>query len=343
MHKFLSKKGDVMATIKDVAQTAGVSVGTVSRYLNGAVIKEKNKQRIDNAIMELDYKLNPIGRCLKTNKSKTIGVLIYDLTDIYATTIVKSIEQTLFEYGYNIIVCDYCLDNSLEREKAKLLMDRMIDGLIVFPFSHEGTYIQEVQKRGLPVVVVDWVLKDIPCDSVLIDNTNATYLAIEQFIMSNHKHIALINGSPDNYSALERLTGYKKALSKYGLKIDDRYMKIKGFDISTSYESFKDLMTLEEPPTAILACNRTTTLGLLRGIKELGLSIPDDLSIIGFDDLGLYDIVPHPLSIITQPMMLIGQEVSKVMLRRLEGNFNDFPSLTRLETQFTHKGSIKAL
>ncbi len=332
-----------MATIKDVAKEAGVSVGTVSRFLNGAEIKERNKQNITHAIEKLKYKVNPIARCLKTNKTHTIGVLIYDLTSLYATTIVKSIEQKMFEYGYNIFVCDYWNNPELEYKKAKLLIEKMVDGLIVFPSSTSANYLHSIQQSGIPVVVVDWGVPGFECDHVLIDNVNAIYDAVERLFKQNHKKIGLINGTKSNYIAKERLEGYKRVHQDYNMLLNQKLIKMNGFDKMSGYKSFLDLFYMDDPPTAIIACNYDTTLGMIKAINERHLSIPEDISVMGFDNLGLSDVVQQPLSIIVQPTKEIGSRVASLMLKRLKKDFDNFPTTLRLKTHFIEEPSIKKL
>lgn len=329
-----------MATIKDVAREAGVSVGTVSRFLNGVDIKEKNKKGITHAINKLNYRVNPIARGLKTNKTHTIGVLIYDLTSTYATTIVKSIEQKLFDYGYNIFVCDYWNNPELEIKKANLLIEKMVDGLIVFPCSYNVDYLHAIQESGIPVVMVNWGLNDFKCDHVLIDNINATYQAVEMLINHNHRRIGIINGPEDHYIANERLKGYKRVHKDYNIPLEHDLIKMKQFDREIAYDAFIQLMDLKIPPTAIIACNYDTTLGMIKGLNERKIHIPEELSVIGFDNLGLSDVVQQPLSIIVQPTEDIGKEVATLMLNRLKGNYDNFPSTLRLKTSFIVKNSI---
>lgn len=329
-----------MATIKDVAREAGVSIGTVSRFLNGADIKEKNKIAINKAIKLLNYKVNPIARCLKTSKTNTIGVLIYDLTSVYATTIVKSIEQKLFEYGYNIFVCDYWNNTELEVKKANLLIEKMVDGLIVFPCSSNTDYLQNIQASGIPIVLVDWVVDDFKCDYVLIDNINATYNAVEMLIHNNHRRIGIINGPEDNYIANERLRGYRRVHQDYSVPLDNNLIKMLGFGKKDGYRSFQKLMDMANPPTAIIACNYDTTIGMIKAINEREIHIPEQLSLIGFDNLGLSDVFHQPLSTIVQPTKEIGSRVGELMLKRIKGNYDNFPSTHRLKTNFIAKDSI---
>jgi len=332
-----------LSTIKDVAREAEVSVGTVSHYLNGMEVKERNKVKIDLAIAKLSFKINPIAKGLRTSKTKTVGVIIPSLTDIYSTMIVGSIEQKLYEYGYNIFTCDSRGIIELEEHKARLLTEKMVDGLIIYPCSEEIGYIKELQGMGIPVVTVDTALKGMQCDQVLTDNIHATYSAVEWLIANNHRRIGIINGKEKSFTARERLKGYKRVLEDYTIEINESYVKMKGFDEKSGYDSLTELMSLAEPPTAVIACNYYTTIGMSKAIYDLNIQVPNQLSVIGFDNIGLSELIRPPLSIIVQPMEELGKCAAEMLLKRIDNDYEGFPSVQRLKTDFVIRKSTKAL
>jgi LacI family transcriptional regulator len=244
-----------MATIKDVAREAGVAVGTVSRYLNGAEIKEANRKKIDDAVHRLHFRLNPIARGLKTSRTNTIGVIIPDLSDPYSTTIVRSIEQKLYECGYNMFTCDSWGNPELERQKVELLMQQRVDGLILYPCAEDISYMEQYNDRDIPVVTVDIRVKGFACDQVVTDNINATYQAVEWLIANNHKRIAIICGKDDYFTSAERLKGYTRVLEDYSIPVESDLVKDLGYDEPSGHEAMVQLMKLANPPTAVIACN----------------------------------------------------------------------------------------
>ena len=332
-----------MATIKDVAKLANVAVGTVSRYLNGAEIKEINKIRIDEAIKVLDFKPNQIARTLKTNKTQTIGVVIPGLSDIYSTTIVKSIEEELYNKGYNIFVCDSMGNVDLEKEKVSILLDKMVDGLIIYPCKEDISYLNEYKEKKVPIITLDIKVKGFQCDQVLTDNINATYTVTEWLINNNHKKIGIITGSNKSFTAVERLKGYERALEDYGIKFQDKFVRAQDFSERSGFEGLSQLINLEETPTAVIACNYYTTIGAVKATYELGISVPEQLSLVGFDNIGISEIVRPALSIIVQPMNEIGMTAAKLMLKRIKGDYGDFPTTSRLKTDFILKESTRKL
>ena len=332
-----------MANIKDVAKRAGVAVGTVSRYLNGADIKEVNKVKIDEAIESLDFKLNQIARTLKTNKTFTIGVIIPGLTDIYSTTIVSSIERELYKHGYNIFVCDSWGSAETELKKINILLDKQIDGLIIYPVAEDISYLKTLKNKKVPLVTIDSMVKGFECDQILTDNINATYSATEWLINNNHKKIGIISGNRQHFTAGERLKGYERALEAYAINIDQSFIKAKDFSEESGYEGLQELMNLKEPPTAVMACNYYTTIGAIKAIYDLGLKIPEQLSLIGFDNLGISELVRPALSIIVQPMEEVGIAAAQLLIKRIKGDYEDFPRVSRLKTSFVLKESTRKL
>ncbi len=330
-----------MSTIKDVAKEAGVAVGTVSRYLNGVELKEANRIKVEEAIQKLDFKINPIARGLKTNRTNTIGIVIPDFTDIYATTIVRKIEQKLYEYGYNIFVCDSWGSLETERNKVEILVQKLVDGLIVYPCSEDINHLSKAKDSGIPIVTIDMAVKDFECDQVLSDNINATYKAVEWLIANNHRRIGLINGQTHRFTSGERLMGYERAHADYSLEIDRQLVKNSGYHEKSGYDSLAEFMKLANPPTAVVACNYYTTIGSVKAINHLGIKVPEELSLIGFDDLGLSEVVKPALTVITQPMEEIGRTAAELILSRINGQYHDFPTVARLKTGFQLRDSTK--
>lgn len=337
--EMIQNGGEEMATIKDVAAEAGVSVGTVSRYLNGADIKERNKIRIEEAISKLGFKINPIARCLKMNKTDTIGVIIPNLADIYATTIVRNLEKTLYAYGYHIIACDSWGDKALEIEKVRLLMDRMVDGLILYPCNDNASYLKEVNLRKIPVVVVDTAVQGYACDQVLTDNSNATYAAAEWLIKNNHKRIGFISSREISYTARERIKGYYRAHADCSLEVDRELVKDNGYMEMDGYSAMKQFLSMKHPPTAVIASNYYTTLGAMKAIYDEKIPVPEKVSVIGFDNLGLSEVLQPPLSIVTQPMEEIGRKAAEIVIKRIRGEEEDFPLVLQLQTEMVLRSS----
>lgn len=340
--KRFANEGDyISATMKDVAKKSGLSIATISKYINGGNVLEENRVVIDKAIKELGFEVNEIARGLKTNKTMTIGLLIPSLENIFFTSIVSNIESILIKNGYSTIICDYKEDKSLEKQKLDFLVKKMVDGIITMPMGCDLEVINSVINRNIPVVLIDRALKGVECDTVLVDNLNASYNALEQLIILGHKRIGIICGPEDIYTAQERLKGYERVHEDYDMTIESELIKKGDYQVESGYRLLLELIEMEEPPTAVLVTNYEMTLGAVMAINESDIKVPDDISIIGFDNLQLAKVVKPPLSIVIQPVKQIGEVAANMILRRLKGDNSNFPSMIRLKTELMLKDSIK--
>ena len=333
----------IAATIKDVARYTGLSIATISKYINGGNVLEKNRVLIEEAIKALDFKVNEIARGLKTNKSMTIGVLIPSLENVFITSIISNIESILIQNGYSTIICDYRENEKLEREKTEFLLSKMVDGIITMPYSNNGEHIKRALEKNIPVVLIDRPIKDVNCDVVLVDNLNASYDAIEQLITRGHKRIGIICGPEEIFTSQERLKGYLRVYEDYSMEVDPRLIKHGNYQIDSGYKLTNELLDMEPRPTAIYVTNYEMTLGAIMAINERGVSIPDELSIIGFDNIQMAKIVKPPLSIVVQPMQQIGETAANILLKRLKGDMSNYPSMFRLKTEVLIRDSISSI
>lgn len=334
---------NIGSTIKDVAKCTGLSIATISKYINGGNVLDKNKELIDEAIKTLNFRVNEMARGLKTNKTKTIGILIPNLKQIFCTSIVSSIENILIKHGYSTIICDYKENLKLEEEKLQFLVNKMVDGIITMPMGDEGSVIRDVIGDDVEIVLIDRVLKNLECDVVLVDNLNASYDAVEKFITKGHKRIGIIGGPKHVFTAEERLKGYYRVHEDYSMNINENYIKHGDYKVDSGYELLNELMDLKEPPTAVYVTNYEMTLGAIMAINERNIVVPDKLSIIGFDNLELARIVKPPLSVVIQPMEEIGKKAAETLLKRLNGDMSNFPAIFRLKTELKIKGSVKSI
>lgn len=333
----------ISPTIKDVARESGLSIATVSKYLNGGNVLEQNKTAIETAIDKLDFKVNELARGLKTNRTMTVGVLIPSFENIFFTSIVSTIENELLQEGYSTIVCDYQENPHLEREKLEFLLNKMVDGVILMPHNHDDTLINNALSKDIPVVLIDRLVKDLNCDVVLVDNLNASYNAVEQLIIRGHRRIGIITGPEDIYTAQERLTGYLRVHEDYTLAIDPQLIKYGNYQMQSGYDLFLELLKADPPPTAVYVTNYEMTLGAVLAINEHNVKIPDEISLIGFDNLVLARVVKPSLSIVVQPVQQIGETAARVLLKRLKNDYTGAPSIYRLKTELLMRDSVKKL
>jgi len=331
------------ATIKDVAKYTGLSIATVSKYINGGKVLEKNRVLLDEAIKTLDFKINEMARGLKTNRSMTVGIMIPSLENIFFTSIVSNVENILIQNGYSTIVCDYRESPELERQKLDFLINKMVDGIIMVPHGSNSAYIQQAVEKGMPIVFIDRHLKDVECDVVLADNINASYNAIEQLIVRGHKRIGVICGPKGIYTTEERLKGYIRAHEDYAVTIDKALIKYGNYDVESGYHMLISLIESDNPPSAVLVTNYEMTLGTIMAVNEKGIKVPDQISIIGFDNIQLAKIVKPTLSIVVQPMKEIGEKAAQILLTKLSKKSPAAPQIYRFKTELLMRESVKTL
>lgn len=326
-----------MATIKDVARRAGVSISTVSKYINGGNVRAENVQAISNAITELDFRVNPYARSLKTHRSSSIGILLPDMTAPFFGSVITALDRTLREHGYHSLISCYSSNHGLERDNLRYLISTGIDGLIYIPEDLSAEEFYELTAhRNIPVVQVDRMIQGVESDTVLVDNGDIMQHAVSGLITAGHRRTAIITGPKSVFTAKERQVGYLRALSEHGVLYDDTLFISDDNTFATGYWGGKRLLSQADRPTAIVTTNYDITVGLITAVREMGIKIPDELDVVGFDCVEVCTMMDPPLSVIQQPEQLIGQTAASYLLQRMEG-LQDPPRITRLKCDIIQK------
>lgn len=319
------------ATLTDVAATVGVAPMTVSRVINGnGYVSEETREKVMEAVKKMNYRRNGLARNLKRQKTETVGLVIGDISNPYSTELANAVRETLSARGYNLFICISEHSAKEDISAFESLVDHNVDGIIVATRSNEegDERLNEIADGGVPLVVVGRDFQHDSVDSVSADNFNGGYEATQHLIDLGHKRIGFIGASFENRSRLKRLQGYVAALAKHDLPIDERLITGKkgtpsdapGYSTEAiGYEGMKRLLSLPEPPTAVFARNDFTAMGAISAVKEAGLSIPQDVAIVGFDDTPLAIHTLPRLTTVRQPMRLQGQLAAEMLLRRITG------------------------
>ena len=331
------------ATMKDIARRTGLGLATISSYFNGGNVREKNRIKIEEAIEELHYEVNEVARGLKTNATRTIGVVIPELNNTFCAEIITGMEDVLRSHGYATIVCDCRTDRKLEREAVEFLTRRRVDGIINMPVDEEGNHLKRFQKTGKPIVLIDRKIQGINCDSVLVDNKKAAEDAVRYFIERGHRNIGIIGGPEEVFTAQERMAGYYKALEGAGIPVSESLIWHGDYTIQGGVRGLEELVQNNPEMTAVFVTNYEMTMGAMIGVNELGIRIPEQLSMIGFDNLQFARACNPKLTIVAQPTDGIAREVAKVMLNHLE-NAGETPGelfSEKLETEIIAGKSVR--
>jgi LacI family transcriptional regulator len=270
--------------MRDVARLAGVSTSTVSAVLNeSVVVSPKRKERVLAAMSALDYQPDAIARSLKTGRSNAIGVIVPDITNTFYPEVIRGVEVAAQAAGYSVLLCDSSEDRAIEERHFSALFSRRVDGVIL-ACCIDSRANELVARRNLPVVFIDRLPPSRAVNSVCTDNVAAGRLAAEHLIGLGHKRIGMLAGHLGLSPHHDRLEGFRKAMQEAHLPILDEYLIAGNVQVEDGVGAGRRLLSLSTPPTAILASNNKLLLGVLQAVEERNLSIPKDLSVLGFDD-----------------------------------------------------------
>ena len=330
-------------TITDVAKLAGVSKSTVSQYLNKRFdyMSEDTKQRIESAIKELGYQTNFIARSLKQKRTSTIGVIVANILHNFSTQIIRAIEDVCNEHDFHVIVCNADDDPEKEKKYINMLRAKQVDGIIAFPTGGNTDLYEGMIQENYPLIFVDRLIDGLQVDAFLLDNKAASKLAVQHFAQMGHKHIGIITTSliRNVTPRVERIAGYMETLKEMGLPNEKEYAK--GFEVTEIKRGLEKMLSLDPPPTAILAGNDLSLMEILNYTKNKGLKIPDDFSLIGIDDVSFANIYYPPLTTIAQPVFEMGTEAANLLIKKIKSKETSIPKIHRFKPELIVRESVK--
>ncbi len=334
--------------IYDVAQNAKVSSATVSRVINGSPhVREETKAKVMQSIKALGYTPSALARNLSTGDTHNIGFLVPDIENPFFSMILSGISKAADEYGYNIFIFNTADDAGKECRFLEAARAERLRGLLVIPVDsrNETTYkqLRSFVQDGVPVVLVDRDLRDGRFDGVYSEDFFGSMQAVSCFLEEGHRRIAIINGPENSRPGNERWRGYKEALSKWEIPLQMQYVKQGDFHQERAYDAMAELMCMEHPPTAVFSSNNLTSLGCIRYALEHGLSIGEDISLIGFDDIELLQAVGIQLSVVDRDTSQMGWKAMKLLIRRMHkaGEDDTAASEIYMPTKLILRGSEK--
>lgn len=332
-----------MATIRDVALRAFVSVGTVSNVLRKSpTVSAELRERVERAIRELDYHPSHIARSLASRMTKTIGIVITDITNPFFPLVVRGAEDAALNWGFTLSI--FNTDNCLDRERSCLsvLRSREADGVLLVSSPNPAgaiDHLEDARKGGLTMVCLDRIPPGMKCDAVLANHEKGARLAVRHLHLMGHRRIGAILGPPGLQNSIDRSTGYHEALKECGLEVHRELERQGNFRFESGHRLAKDLLLLPMPATAIFAANGMMGLGALKSIQELGLRCPEHVSLVVFDDYPGADIFRPTLTVISQPAYEMGYRGTEMLIERIseqgtrDGNLPDTPRVEVLEPE----------
>ena len=309
-----------MATIKDVAKKAGVSIATVSRVINNSPkVSEKTRQRVLEVIRELNFMPNIIAQGLQTKRTNTIGLIFPDATSYYFAEIIRGIIGVVQKQKYHVVISSSHDENDELRTLISMLQSGRVDGMVLMmPTITDSKFLKHTLKN-FPVVFVCTNIKTGKSTSVIIDNFNGAKKVTSHLIEHGHRRIGFIHGSPNNFDSRERYRGYLSALANAGISKSELYEARGNFTEQSGFNAAMELFSQPSPPTAIFAANDSMAIGAIEAAKRLSLNVPNDVAIVGFDDISTSRYVEPALTTVRVPVFEVGEIVGKIILKHLSG------------------------
>ncbi len=307
-----------MVTIKDVAHRAGVSVATVSRVLNNQpTVSPELRSRVLETVEKLGYRRDRVARSLRVKSSQIIGLIIPDIRNPFFTAVARGVEDIAYRHGYSLVLCNTDEDPTRERLYIDIMLAERVAGTIVAPVAEMGNYCRVLLDGGIPVVTMDRRMLDLDVDTVIVTNFSGAYEAVCHLIQEGHHRIGCIGGILEATTGRERYEAYKKALDDHGIGLDEDLMTVGDSRQDSGYRLALQLLGLKEPPTALFTVNNRMTLGALAAIQERGLRIPQDIAVVGFDDMPWAALLDPPLTVVAQPTYDLGQIAAEMLIARV--------------------------
>ena len=335
-----------MPTIKEVADLAGVSVGTVSHVVSGAVpVSEPLRLKVQDAIRELDYHPNHVARSLKTSRTRTLGIIVPDMTISFYPQVIRGAETAAWKQGYSLMAVNSTDGPDRQKELLSLLRSQRVEGilLVVAAAPVPMTQITRLIEAGIPVVCLDRIPEELAVDSVSVEDYSAAEMGADHLIAMGYRHIALVTGPRSLTNEKRRLQGYEQSLRRAGIPLDENLIwhgNVRPEDVA---ELCRQRLLSGLRPDAIFCTNGPTALGALRALRDCGLSTPEDIGFATFDELTLDDLFTPAITTVVQPAYEIGLQAAETLFDRIRGDGDEIadPRTIRLPASLKIRESTR--
>jgi DNA-binding LacI/PurR family transcriptional regulator len=335
------KKIKQRVTIKHIAKEAGVSLGTVSHVINGSIpVRPVMRRRVIEAIRNLGYQPSLLARGLRRNKTSIIGMVIPDITNPFFPAVVRGVEDVAYQNSFRLMLCNTDNDPAKEESYLRELHSYRTAGLILIPSvnSQIGTLV-DLEFADVPVICLDRLPENWTGDSVTVDNAEGAFAATNYLVELGHRSIAMITGSLHLTNAVARLEGFRSAMHKAKLDVGQEYVQEGRFDRLSGYEKMRILLQHRPRPTAVVCGNDLIALGVLSALREANLRCPQDISVVGFDDIELAELTDPSLATVFQPGYQMGARGTSLLIKRLRGS-SEPPQKIVLPTELKVRHSV---
>lgn len=307
-----------MTTMKDVAERAGVTVSTVSRALGGRPgVSDQKRAQIHEAAMATGYVPNRLASGLRRQTTTVWGLLISDIQNSFFTALVRAVEDVAHASGYSLILCNSDEDLAKEEHYVDVLVGEQVSGLLITAENERRSSVGRALDAGIPVVAVDRRISSALVDTVLVDNEEGAFAAVDHLLEQGARRIAILNGTEAFATHQDRHAGYRKALEARGLREDPAFVITAGAHNVGAAEALRELFSTRERPDALFIANNQLTICALPVLADLGLEIPGELLVACFDDLPLANFVGRGLTVVEQPTYRLGERAAQLLLTRI--------------------------
>jgi len=309
-----------MATIKDVARLAGVSTTTVSHVINKTrFVAEATQEKVLEAVKELNYAPSAVARSLKCNTTRTIGMLVTQSTNLFFSEVIDGVESYCYRQGYTLILCNTGGIYEKQRDYIRMLAEKRVDGILVMcsDLTQELSDMLE-SHSDIPKVIMDWGPAASKADKIIDNSELGGYLATKYLTDRGHKDIACLSGHLNKLACQERIAGFRRAMAESNLEVNDNWILEGNFECDTAVLAADKILAMDKKPTAVFCFNDTMALGLMSRLQQKGIRIPEDMSVIGYDNIELAEYFSPPLTTIHQPKRRVGKNAFEILLERIK-------------------------
>lgn len=306
-----------MVTSRDIARAAGVSQSTVSRVLHDHPnIRPETRERVLRVLREMDYSPHKWAQAMITRKTGTVGVVVEDITNPFYPEMVEALAGELAGAGQRMML--WTSREAGEPSAIEAIRQRLVDGVVFTTATPSSRVLQEAVRYGSPVVLVNRYVEGIACDRVTTDNVTGGLLIARYFAEWGHERVGLIVGVEEASTSMERETGFREGIVRYGVDMDPALRRVGGYSFGRSYEVMKELLRLPQPPTAVFCVNDLMAFGALNAARAVGARVPEDVWVVGFDDIGMASWEVFDLTTVSQPVPQMVREAVRLLITRIE-------------------------
>ena len=335
---------EIVITLQIVAEAAGVSVSTVSRVLSGQAaayrIREATRAVVEQKAKDLGFQANSLARSLQSKRSGLLGLVVPDISNPFFAAIASQVTTAANQHGYSVLIADSCETSRIEQASVKQLLARQAEGLIICPVGNDSEHLHDVENKKVPMVLVDRVFAAKGFTTVTSDHSRAAKKLTNALLDAGHRKIGVLQGLPGTLPNTERIDGIRLAFREAGLRWSPRSLQGDNFTEQSGYEAALAILKNQPATTALFALSAPQSLGAMRAIQQLGLSIPEDISLIAFDDHPFIDHLVCPLTSASQNVKRLGETAASVLLEQLRTGKRPAKREYRIPIHVTFRKSI---